>query len=90
MRPIWDPYISKLLRKDHYGTHIKHCDNKSFVYHPLQSLTQYDVKYESNIKPIFSSFCTCTFVLIFIKMGPKLQGMAENRKNKEFSEIPEE
>ena len=37
MGPIWDPYTSKSPIKVHCGAHIKHCDNKSFVLHSLQS-----------------------------------------------------
>ena len=44
MGPIWDPYTSKSPIKVHSGTHVKHFDNKSFVYHSLQSPNQHDAK----------------------------------------------
>ena len=44
MGPIWDPYTSKSPIKVHYGTHIKNCENKSFVYHPLPTTNQHNVK----------------------------------------------
>ena len=45
---IWDLsgtlIASKSSIKVHSGAHIKHCDNKCFVYHSLRSPNQHDAK----------------------------------------------
>ena len=71
MGPAWDPYTSKSPIKVHCGTHIEHCDNKSFVYHSLRSPNQHDIK--SNIKSfIFLILCYLGNITYFYINGTNI------------------